>query len=120
MASKKISETIRLPKSGRIQLTFTVQAANETYLSATYNLLPNVVVTNNSAADAELLQAWRQTKHKIQEHDIQNLQIVQWFRRHYNLNADLHDFTTKILPVKFTAGQLKHFCDCIDRYATNN
>ena len=120
MASRKITETIRLPRSGRIQLTFTVQTADETYLSATYNLLPNAVTANSPATDGELLQAWRQTKHKIKEHDIQNLQIVQWFQRHYNIDADLHDFTTKILPVKFTAAQLRHFCECIDRYAAQN
>ena len=120
MTTRHVSETINLPASGRVQLTLTVRTANQTLLAASYGLIPGEMQTHVTVSDKALCEAWDQAKLKIEEHEIRNQQIVLWFQRHYNLNADLHDFTTKTLPVKFTAAQLQHFCECIDRYAAQN
>jgi len=108
-------EVIHIPASGRVRLDLSLKVANQTQLSASY-VLVSAGRTGAGTAPKELLEAWEQVKHRIEQYEIQSGQITRWFLRHYGLDTDLDDLTSDTLPAKFTTENLRQFSDAIDRY----
>ena len=68
--------------------------------------------------DEKLLDIWAKTKSKIWHFEIQDLQIVNWFEKNYQLKVGILDFDPPVPPVKLTADMLSHFCQSVDRYCS--
>jgi len=65
-------------------------------------------------ADNELLQMWNKAKSMIRGLDICEIQISNWFQRHYRLKVGLIDFDGEIPPEKLTIERLRCFCEAVE------
>jgi len=73
-----------------------------------------------SNVNIDLMNLWNRAKHLIQELDIQESQIANWFQRNYHFEISLMDFDLPYPPTRLTAAQLAHFCHSVERYANNH
>lgn len=73
-------------------------------------------VQPSAVSDEKLLDLWVNIKHKINQHDLQNYQIANWFDKNYHLEVDSLDFDLVRPPAKLTAEMLSAFCRSIDRH----
>jgi len=76
----------------------------------------NESVQKPAISDEQLLDLWVMTKHKINQHDIQNYQVASWFDKNYHIEVGLMDFEPPRPPAKLTAEMLSAFCQSVDRH----
>jgi hypothetical protein len=67
-------------------------------------------------SDEQLLDLWVVIKHKINQYDIQNYQIANWFDKNYHLEVNSLDLDLVRPPARLTAEMLSAFCQSIDRH----
>jgi hypothetical protein len=75
-------------------------------------------VPSGASEQDELLDLWAKAKRKICNYEVQSHQITRWFATNYWIEADLIDFDLPRPPAKFSADQLKRFCEFIDLYTS--
>jgi hypothetical protein len=76
---------------------------------------PNEFKSQATVRDEEgLLDLWARVKSKIWHFEVQDHQLVNWFKENYGLKVDPKEFDSPIPPIKFTSAMLSFFCEYID------
>jgi hypothetical protein len=61
-----------------------------------------------------LMDLWARVKSKIWHFEVQDYQLVTWFKENYGLKVEPKEFDLPIPPKKFTSAMLLFFCQYVD------